>query len=192
MNIGIFSGSFNPIHMGHLMLASYMVEYADLDEVWLLVSPHNPLRERVSPDEDIHRCRMVQHAIENKPRIRFCDIEFSLPQPSYTCNTLDTLSRKYPQHSFSLIIGADNWHIFDRWRNYQEIIDRYNVCIYPRQGYDITPDTLPGNVRYVPAPIIELSSTWIREGIAEGKDMSSFLPDGVFRYIKQNGLYQTL
>ena len=191
MNIGIFSGSFNPIHMGHLMLASYLAEYESFDEVWLVVSPHNPLRRRALPDEDRHRCEMVKSALGGNPKIRYSDIEFSLPQPSYTITTLDALRDTYPQHVFTLIIGADNWQIFDRWREYRRIIDDYHVCIYPRFGYDIDVSALPQRVRYAKAPLIELSSTWIREGIAANRNMSVFLPVGVYDYICRNHLYQS-
>ncbi len=192
MNIGVFSGSFNPVHLGHIMLANYLVEFADYDEVWFLVSPHNPLRKRVSPDNDKHRCCMVSMAIEQTPCIKYCDIEFSLPQPSYTIATLDALHDKYKEHKFTLIIGADNWQIFDKWFQYQRIINEYSVCVYPRRGYEIDRASLPDNVSYVDAPMIELSSTWIRESIAKGKDMTAFLPIGVYEYIKRNNLYQTI
>lgn len=192
MKVGIFSGSFNPIHMGHLMLASYYVEYGNFDEVWLLVSPHNPLRKRVSPHDDLHRCNMVKLAVENVPHLHFCDIEFTLPQPSYTINTLDALRERYPQHEFTLIIGADNWLIFDRWYQHERIIGDYHVCIYPREGYDIDVALLPQRVSFVPAPKVEISSTWVREGVVAGRDMSAFLPYGVYNYIKDNNLYQQL
>ena len=190
MKVGLFSGSFNPIHMGHLILASYCVEYGGFDEGWLSVSPHNPLRERVAADDDAHRCAMVQTAVSEIPRVKYCDIEFSLPQPSYTIATLEALRRQYPEHEFTLIIGADNWKIFDRWYEWQRIIDEYRVCIYPRAGYEIEPDTLPERVSYVLAPLVELSSTWVREGVAAGKDMTAFLPHGVYSYIVKNNLYK--
>lgn len=190
MNIGLFSGSFNPIHLGHLILASYCVEYGAFDEVWLSVSPHNPLRERVAADDDAHRCAMVQMAVSDLPRVKYCDIEFSLPQPSYTIATLDALRERYPEHNFTLIIGADNWLIFDRWSQWQRIISDYSVCIYPRTGYAIDTQTLPERVGYIDAPLVELSSTWVREGVAAGRNMTAFLPYGVYRYIVENNLYK--
>lgn len=190
MRIGVFSGSFNPIHMGHLMLASYYVEYGAFDEVWMLVSPHNPLRTRVSADDDHHRCAMVQLALQQVRGVKFCDIEFSLPQPSYTINTLDALHTKYPEHEFTLIVGADNWLIFDRWYQPERIINDYHVCVYPRRGYEIDASTLPPRVNYVEAPLVELSSTWIRQGIGEGRNMTAFLPAGVYKYIIENNLYR--
>lgn len=190
MKIGIYSGSFNPIHIGHLMLANYYVEYGGFDEVWMLVSPHNPLRERTLNHNDYHRCKMVQMAVNKIPRIKFSDIEFTLPQPSYTINTLDALRDKYPGYEFTLIIGADNWHIFGKWYESQRIIDDYGVCIYPRRGYEIDEASLPNHVTCVPAPIVEVSSTWIRQGVSEGRNMVAFLPYGVYDYIKENNLYQ--
>lgn len=192
MNIGIFSGSFNPIHAGHLMLATYLSEYEGFDEVWLIVSPHNPLRHRARPEEDRHRCEMVKLALAGSMKVRYSDIEFSLPQPSYTITTLDVLRDRYPQHSFTLVIGADNWQIFDRWRDYHRIITDYHVCIYPRRGCNVDVRTLPAHVRYVEAPLIELSSTWIRQGIADGRNMGAFLPVGVYDYICLNHLYQSV
>lgn len=192
MKIGIFSGSFNPVHMGHLMLASYYVECGFFDEVWLSVSPHNPLRERLSCDNDIHRCNMLQTAIRDVRGVRYCDVEFSLPQPSYTIATLDALHATYPEHEFALIIGADNWHLFDKWYQWQRIISDYTVCIYPRKGYEVDVSSLPETVRYVEAPMIELSSTWIRRCVAAGMDMTAFLPHGVYRYIKKNNLYKEI
>lgn len=190
MKIGVFSGSFNPIHMGHLMLASYLVEYEDFDEVWLSVSPHNPLRRRSDPEGDMHRCRMVEAAVGLCRNLRFCDVEFSLPSPSYTITLLDTLRARHPEHTFVLIIGADNWLIFDRWKESQRIIDEYGVCIYPRMGCEIEASALPENVTYVHAPVVELSSTWIRDGIAANRNMSIFLPAGVYGYIYRNKLYK--
>lgn len=190
MNIAIFSGSFNPIHMGHLMLASYFVEYGYYDEVWLSVSPHNPIRQRTSATNDSHRCAMAQLAVAGVRGVKYCDIEFDLPQPSYTINTLDALRERYPEHNFSLIIGADNWQIFDRWYCSTRILQEYRVAVYPRRGYNVDLASMPPTVQYVDAPMIELSSTWIREGISLGKDLTIFLPHGVYRYIKDNNLYR--
>lgn len=190
MRVGIFSGTFNPIHMGHIMLASYFVEYNYFDEVWLSVSPHNPVRQRASSGEDKHRCAMAQIAADSVRGVKYCDIEFSLPQPSYTINTLDALREQYPQHDFTLIIGADNWLIFDRWYCHERILNEYHLCIYPRRGYDIDENQLPSRVTYARAPMVELSSTWIREGLAAGRNLTTFLPHGVYRYIVDNNLYK--
>lgn len=190
MNIGIFSGSFNPIHAGHLILANYITEYTEIDEVWLLVTPHNPIKEpNILIDEDA-RLEMTKLALENYPQIRVSDVEFSMPRPSYTINTLKFLTENHPEHSFSLIIGADNWQSFERWKDYEEIIEQYKIFVYPRFGYSVaTPAKYKKKVEILNSPIIEISSTFIREGIREGKNLRAFMPDIVYRYIKDHNLY---
>ena len=136
MKIGIFSGSFNPIHTGHLIIANYLCEFEKLDEIWFVVSPQNPLKSKRDLLSDIHRITMVKKAIRGNRKFKYCDIEFSLPLPSYTVRTLKTLKEKYPENEFHLIIGSDNWLIFDRWKDYQEILDNYPIFIYPRLGYE--------------------------------------------------------
>lgn len=189
MKTGIFSGSFNPIHTGHLILASYLHQYEGYEEIWLTVSPHNPLRERFSREKDIHRINMVKLAIEGIPGLQCCDIEFSLPQPSYSIHTLDTLKALYPDREFTLIIGADNWLIFDKWKEYKRIINENKICIYPRRGCNIDETALPSNVYLSKAPIIEISSTFIRDGISKGLNMNFFLTQPVYDYIRSHQLY---
>ena len=192
MNIGIFSGSFNPIHVGHLILANYIVEYTDVDEVWLLVSPQNPWKvgDEDLLDENI-RLEMTRLATDEYPKLKVSDFEFALPRPSYTINTLDALNEKYPEHNFSLIIGADNWSAFENWKNYERIIKDYKVKIYPRLDHRISVSPkLKKTVEALDSPIIEISSSFIREAISEGKDVRAFLPTEVYEYIKEKGLYR--
>lgn len=187
-NVGILGGSFNPVHIGHTMLASYLSQYTMLDEVWLLLSPRNPLKDSSILVNDAHRLAMLQIATDSMAKVEVCDIELSLPRPSYTINSLKVLSQRYPQHSFRLIIGSDNWLIFDKWKDSESIINDYGIIIYPRPGYHIT-EPLPSGVELIEAPTVNISSTFIREGFAEGKNMEAFLPNGVTQYILTNQLF---
>lgn len=189
MTVGIFGGSFNPVHIGHLMLASYMQQFGGFDEVWLMLSPLNPLKS--NPEElipDITRLRMLELAIGDTPGIAVNDIELSMPRPSYTINTLRYLSKRYPRHNFKLIIGSDNWKRFGEWKESEEIIENYGVVIYPRPGYPVG-TIYDAGVEVVNAPVADISSTFIRRGIARGKDMRFFLPQGVYDYINTHQLY---
>lgn len=191
MKIGIFSGSFNPIHVGHLILANYIVEYTDIEEVWLLVSPLNPLKSEDDLSDKYVRLEMTALALEGYPKIKASDFEFDLPKPSYTINTLDALKVKYPEHDFTLVIGADNWAIFESWHETDKILENYKLKIYPRLGFRIKiPDRLKQKVEALDSPIIEISSTFIREGIEEGKNMRPFLTENVYDYIIEKGLYK--
>ncbi|MCP9611930.1 nicotinate (nicotinamide) nucleotide adenylyltransferase [Coprobacter sp. LH1063] len=190
MKTGIFSGSFDPIHTGHLIIADYLCEYEELDEIWFIVSPHNPLKNSNELSDDIHRAEMVKRAIVRNEKFKFSDIEFSLPKPSYTINTLDFLKEKYPERDLYLIIGSDNWLVFDKWRDYQRIKKEYDILIYPRPGHVIKKeDILQKNIKLTQAPVIEISSTLIRNGIKEGKNMNYFVPESVYDYIVGNNLY---
>ncbi|MEN9919401.1 MAG: hypothetical protein RL662_1837 [Bacteroidota bacterium] len=191
MNIGIFSGSFNPIHIGHLVLANYITEYTSLDEVWLLVTPHNPLKNNVVLLDESLRLEMCRLALNDFPKIKISDIEFRLARPSYTIDTLRALDDQYPQHTFSLIVGADNWAIFDKWKNHTQIIDKYKLYVYPRLGHSVeVANEWSERVEILDSPIIEISSTFIRQGLYEGKNMRAFLPQDVYEFIQKNKLYQ--
>lgn len=191
MNIGIFSGSFNPIHMGHVILANYIVEFTEIDEIWFLVSPQNPLKSAEELSDQQSRLEMAKLALKKYAKFKVSDFEFSMPTPSYTIDTLRALKEKSPEDTFSLIIGADNWNVFESWREYDKIWEEFTLKVYPRLGSRITiPKKLKHRVEALDSPIIELSSTFIRESIAEGKNISAFLPEGVYEYIIEKGLYK--
>lgn len=187
--IGIMGGSFNPVHIGHMMLAQYIAEFTGLDEVWLMLSPCNPLKAQTDMAPDNHRLAMLQTAVGHTPRLQVCDIELSLPVPSYTIDTFAELERRYPQHQFRLIIGADNWELFNRWRSHEVLLENYGIIVYPRRG-----SSLPVADRHISvaeAPIVDISSTWIRKAIREGRNTNFFLPAGVYDYIIRYQLYMT-
>lgn len=191
MTIGILGGSFNPVHIGHMMLASYIQQFTDLDEVWLSLSPLNPLK--AGSDElmpDLMRLKMLELAIGDTAGLNICDYELSMPRPSYTINTLRYLAKRYPRHSFKLIIGSDNWKIFDQWKDHEAIISEFGVIVYPRPGYPVGAIYDDG-VDVVNAPMADISSTFIRKALARGWNMNYFLPQGVYDYIIKNNLYGT-
>ncbi|KAA6342122.1 Nicotinate-nucleotide adenylyltransferase [termite gut metagenome] len=185
MKTGIFCGSFNPIHIGHLALANYICEYEGMDEIWFVVSPQNPLKQQAGLLDDKVRMELVEAAIGEYPRFHASDFEFGLPRPSYTINTLDRLKETYPQKTFHLIIGSDNWAIFDKWKEPKRIIAENQLLIYPRPHYPIDKATpLPPTVRVVNAPLLDVRSTFIRKALAEGKDIRYFLHPEVWKRLK--------
>lgn len=190
MKVALFFGSFNPIHIGHMAIANYIVTYAQVDQLWFVVSPQNPVKEKKTLLAQNHRLALVQQAIEDDERFRASNIEFALPQPSYTVNTLAQLSNKYPKYDFSLLLGADNLQGFNKWKNYELILSNYELLVYPRIGASM-PDWLPHpNVKIVDAPIMEISATFIRKAIKEKKDIRHYLPTGVFQYIQEMHFYE--
>lgn len=190
MHIGLFFGSFNPIHIGHMALANYMAEFTDMDQVWFVISPHNPLKQKTSLLNQNQRLYMVNVAIEDDERFKSSTIEFDLPQPSYTINTLVHLKEKYPKHKFSLIIGQDNLENFHKWKNYEEILKKYKLYVYPRPGAKKTDLEIHPNVIMTEAPHIEISSTFIRDAIKKKKDIRHFLPEKAWKYIDEMNLYK--
>ncbi|WFE84705.1 nicotinate (nicotinamide) nucleotide adenylyltransferase [Parabacteroides chongii] len=179
LKTGIFSGSFNPVHIGHLALANWLCEFAGLDELWFLITPHNPLKDREELMDDQLRYELVEAAIAGYPKFRASDFEFSLPQPTYTIDTLRALDRTYPDRQFHFIMGADNWAFIKRWKESDVLISSYPILIYPRKGYEII---LPANfpdIRAVEAPLMEVSSTFIRQSLKDGKDVRFFLPEAI-------------
>jgi nicotinate-nucleotide adenylyltransferase len=188
--IGILGGSFNPVHIGHLMLASYLSQFGRLDAVWLTLSPLNPLKAASNELlSDMQRLKMLQIATAEAHGVGVCDIELSMPRPSFTIDTLRLLARRYPRRRFKLIIGSDNWRIFDKWRDYEAILDEFGVIVYPRPGYEIETPIYESRAEFFNAPMTNLSSTFVRHALAKGGDMNFFLPPGVYRYILDNGLY---
>lgn len=190
MNIGIFSGSFNPIHIGHLILANYIVEFTNIEEVWFLVTPQNPFKQNEDLLPEDIRLKMVHIALANYKKISASDFEFNLPRPSYTINTLEQLKETYPEHTFSLIIGGDNWESFDKWKDSNRLIDLFNIYVYPRLNHRIeVPLEIQQKIKILDSPIVEISSTFIRENIKKGKNIQAFVPESVYNFIKTNKLY---
>ena len=190
MTIGLFFGSFNPIHIGHLAIANYMVEFGDLDEIWLIVSPHNPLKKEETLLDETQRLKMVQLALSDNSKIKPSTVEFNLPKPSYTIDTLNYLSDKYPDKQFKIILGTDNFKSFHQWRNYKKILGNYDILVYPRAGYDIGEYKNYPNISLINAPLMEISSSFIRKSLQNGKNIQYFLPCGISDYIKTNHLYK--
>lgn len=191
-HIVLFGGSFDPIHIGHAIVASYVAQFCDVDEVWLMPGRINPLKldRRPAPaNARLEMCRLVAGKI---PGVTTCDLEMHLPEPSYTIDTLSELKRLYPHFRFSLLIGSDNWEVFHLWRKHEEILANHGVIIYPRPGHDIDADTFPDGVTLLggETPHTVMSSTFVRNAIAEGRDMNFFLPEEVMKYIEINNLYR--
>ena len=191
MRIGIYGGSFNPIHKGHTELAASIVQQGLVDELWLLVSPLNPLKQNVTSDiaEYEHRLNMARLATEHIEGVKVSDFERHLPLPSYTVTTLSELRKAYPEHEFVLVIGADNWERFPRWYHAQEIVDTYSILIYRRPGCELDEKALPSSVQVVDTPLYDVSSTQIRESVKKGRMMRKWLDARVARYIKAHQLY---
>ena len=192
MKVGLYFGTFNPIHVGHLIIANHIVENSDLDQLWMVVTPHNPLKKKSGLLADYHRLQMVHLATEDYDKIIPSDIEFKLPQPNYTVNTLAHLQEKFPQHEFSLIMGEDNLKSLKKWKNYELILNDYHLHVYPRISTDEVPEEFINhpNIHKVNAPIIELSSTFIRNSIKEQKNIKPMLDAKVWEYINHNLFYK--
>lgn len=192
MNIGLYFGSFNPIHIGHLIIANHMVENSDLDQIWLVVTPHNPHKKKNSLLEDNHRLAMVDIALENYPKLKSSKIEFDLPQPSYTVNTLAHIKEKYSDHTFSLIMGEDNLKSFHKWKNYETILENHAIYVYPRisKGDIETQFDNHSKIHKVDAPIVEISSTFIRKSIKNKSNIMPLLPHNVWQYLDEMNFYK--
>ena len=190
--IGLFFGTFNPIHIGHLIIANHLAEHSELDEIWLVITPHNPHKKKSSLLPDYHRLEMVFLATKSYDRIKPSDIEFNLPQPNYTTHTLIHLSEKFPKYQFTLIMGEDNLNTLNKWKNYQTILSDYQIIVYPR----LTPTNIPEelqnhhNIKKIDAPIMEISSTFVRKSIQQGKNVRPMLDEKVWAYIDHNLFYR--
>ena len=191
-NIGLYFGTYNPIHVGHLIIANHMVEHSNLDEIWMVVTPHNPLKKKKTLLEDTHRLAMVVIAVEEYPKIKSSNIEFDLPQPNYTVHTLAHISDKFPEHTFNLIMGEDNLKSLHKWKNYELILERHHIYVYPRisEGKVENQFDQHPKIHKVAAPIVEISSSEIRTGIKTKKNVRPLLPEHVWVYIDEMNFYK--
>ncbi|HLU51211.1 MAG TPA: nicotinate (nicotinamide) nucleotide adenylyltransferase [Flavobacteriaceae bacterium] len=191
-HIGLFFGSFNPIHVGHLIIANHIAEYSEVDEVWMVVTPHNPHKKKETLLADHHRYAMVEIATRDFPKLRPCDIEFKLPQPNYTVNTLAYLTEKYPEYRFSLIMGTDNLNTFHKWKNYEVILQNHHIIVYPRTAESTMDNDFTNHpkVTFIDAPLMEISSTFIRKAIADKKNVRAYFPETVWNYIDEMNFYK--
>ncbi|MBP7272482.1 MAG: nicotinate-nucleotide adenylyltransferase [Saprospiraceae bacterium] len=189
MKTGLFFGSFNPVHVGHMIIANYVVQHTDLQQVWMVVSPHNPLKEKASLANDYDRFHLVQLAIGDNANLRASDIEFSLPKPSYTIDTLTYLQEKYPTKQFALIMGGDNLASLNRWKNYELLLRDYDIYVYKRPQYELGEFANAPRVKVVEAPLLDLSATYIRSQIKAGNSVQYLVPDAVYEYLQGSTLY---
>lgn len=198
MKIGLFFGTFNPIHVGHLVIANYMSQYTDLDQVWLVVTPQNPLKQKSTLLPDFHRLMLVKEAIDDNPKLKASDVEFALKKPNYTIHTLTHLLENHPKHEFALILGEDNLRTLHKWFNYEQILDKHKLYVYPRaksdsenQIVDSTDFLLHKNVVFcADVPMMNVSSTFIRNAIKQGKDVSYLLTEPVKKYVEEMNFYK--
>lgn len=193
MKIGLFFGTFNPIHVGHMIIANYIVEFSDLDQVWFVVTPQSPFKQKTSMLSNHHRLAIANIAVENYPKLKTTDIEFNLPQPNYTINTLIHIEEKFPNKQFCLIMGEDNLKSFHKWKNYETILENYELYVYPRISNGKTDNQFLNHpkIHKVNAPIVQISSTFIRKSIQEKKDISTMLPLNVWQYIDEMNFYKS-
>ncbi|KAB1068076.1 nicotinate-nucleotide adenylyltransferase [Tamlana haliotis] len=192
MKIGLYFGSFNPIHVGHLIIANHIVEYSNLDKIWFVVTPHNPFKEKKTLLNNYDRLEMVHLATHDYEKLEPCDIEFNLPQPNYTVDTLIYLQEKYPANTFSLIMGEDNLKSFHKWKNHEVILENYFVYVYPRISENKIETRFDGHKKiiHIDAPIMQLSSSFIRKSIAAGKNIEPMLPAHVWKYMDEMNFYR--
>lgn len=190
-HIGLYFGTFNPVHIGHLAIAGYMAQFTELDQVWMVVSPQNPLKNKSGLLKDHHRLAMLQESLSDYPYLKASNIEFGLPRPSYTIQTLVFLEEKYPEHRFSLILGSDNLESFRKWKNFEVILERHRLFVYPRPGHEGGDLRSHPNVRWIAdAPLFEVSSTFIRQAVKSGKDIRFLMPEKAWQYMREMHFYE--
>ena len=189
MKIGLFFGSFNPMHIGHKIIASYMVEFSNLDKVMFVVSPQNPLKQKNSLLDQYHRLQIIKAEVEDIPHLEVSDIEFSMPQPSFTIDTLVRLKEQQPEHEFALILGADNLQNFHKWKNFEQILEDYSLYVYPRHGYQV--EGTHKNIHLIKGvPQMEISASFIRNSIKQGKDISYLMTEKAWKYTDEMNFYK--
>jgi len=189
VKIALYFGSFNPIHNGHLIVANYLLNQTDIEKLWLVVSPQNPNKQENSLLNEYQRLHLTKLATENDERIKVSDIEFNLPRPSYTIDTLTYLSEKYPQHQFSILMGADSFQNLPNWKNANQLLANYPIYVYPRQGFSIS-NKMGAQFNSIDAPMLNLSATYIRKCVASGKSIRYMVPDLVREEIEKGGYYK--
>ncbi len=190
MKVGLFFGSFNPVHVGHLIIANFMATHTDLKQVWLVVSPQNPLKKKQSLARDHDRLHLVRLAIGDNPKLRASNIEFNLPKPSYTIDTLTYLKEKHPEKEFVLIMGGDNIATLHKWKNYETILANYQIYVYSRPKYDSGPLVHHASVKTFEAPLMDISASYLRKCLKEGKSIQYLVPEEVFAYLSSSSLYK--
>lgn len=190
MRVGLFFGSFNPVHTGHLIIANFMATQTDLQQVWLVVSPQNPLKQKSTLAKDYDRLHLVQLAIGDNPRLRASNIEFSLPKPSYTVDTLAYLKEKFPEKEFVLIMGGDSLATIHKWKNYEILLRDYDIYLYKRPNYDLGEFASQPRVKQFDAPLLDISATYIRDCLREGKSVQYLVSNAVFEYLEGSRMYK--
>lgn len=191
MKVGLFFGSFNPIHVGHLIIANHLATHTDLDKVWMVVSPQNPLKPKKTLARDFDRLHLVRLGIGDNPRIEASNVEFNLPKPSYTIDTLAYLTEKHPEKTFALIMGGDNIASLHLWKNYEQLLANFDIYVYQRPGTELGPLATHTRVKVLEAPLLDISATYIRDCLKKGQSVRYLVPETVFEYLKDNTLYKS-
>ncbi len=192
MKVGLFFGSFNPVHVGHMIIANFMAQHTDLDQVWMVVSPQNPFKKRASLAKDYDRLHLIELATEDNPLLKTSNIEFSLPKPSYTVDTLAYLKEKHPNNSYVLIMGGDNLGNFHKWKNYEVILKNHEIYVYKRPSYELGELVGHPQISIFEAPLMKISSSYIRKEIQAGKSVRYLVPDAVEKHLLESGMYKVL